>query len=500
MNIANEIEVLSKLNHWDEKLVFMSPYGNYTHAELHRMARCIANLLSEYNITNGCRVVIGLDDSVHYVALFLACARLGATALLVNPYLPPKNHEDIVNELKPNLAVVRENIANHYHGIILLTEESLLDAVNCGQQLSFFEPSPTAPLYVQFTSGTTGKQKAVPHKHQDFLIYRDAVAFSMLNIRENDILFSLSKLFFAYGFGNNLVFPLMTGCAALLTQHRPSAYEINDLIFQFGVTCMFWVPSGYAAWLKYRDNKHLNTLRCLISAGEALQPSLRDQITQRLGVTLLNQLGSTEVGHAYCGTRGNYNPDNSLGYPLPNYELSVRNFQGEELFDGNEGELWIKGPTIPQNYLNCKDKNLKDLQNGWFKSGDLVIRQNDGSFQYIGRVDDMEMVGGIKISPLAIENVLRQHEEVIDVGVTTSIIENQSRLNAYVVSTMHTQVLAEELRQLASTQLAPYMVPKQIIFVDSLPRTTSGKLQRHIIRSADWTEKRHSVSAFNLMI
>jgi len=321
------------------------------------------------------------------------------------------------------------------------------------------------------------------------LVYRKSVAEAMLNLNPDDVLFSVSKLFFAYGFGNSLAFPLVTGAAALLLPQRPGAGEVAELVRRHGVTVMFWVPSGYAAMLQGDLSRGFGRLRLAISAGEALPPDISPRIQAALNVPLLNQLGSTEAGHAYCGTQADEDPASSIGRPLPAYHLEVRDKHGNPVTDGQSGELWVKGPTLPNAYLNNTSRSETVFVDGWFRSGDCASRLPNGRFRLLGRIDDMEMVGGIKISPMVVESVLCNHPQVRDVAVTTVVEDGRSQLVAYLDCTGSVADMVGELRGQAREQLAPYMVPRRFIQVNQLPRTINGKLRRHVVRSAQWREQ-----------
>ncbi len=486
MNIALEAERLASVHGWLDKPAFITTERHWIHADIHAAGRRLAGYLHDRGIMPSDKVVIALDDSPLWVALFLGLARLGATALVVNPHLPAIDHRDVVAAFRPKFGVVNNDVARHFTNMTAIPELEILAAMSDWPERLTVDEHPTAPLYVQFTSGTTGKQKGVPHTHQDVLVYRDAVADSMLHLQRDDILFSVSKLFFAYGFGNSLAFPLTTGAASLLLAHRPAACEVTELIERHGVTVLFWVPSGYAALVQEDTSVVQSRLRLAISAGEALPPDLSQRLQEALKSSVLNQLGSTEAGHAYCGTQPGDDPAISVGRPLPGYQLAIHDWQGKPVAGGEAGELWVKGPTLPSAYLNDVEKSENVFVEGWLRSGDCAMQLPDGSFQLLGRLDDMEMVGGIKVSPLLVESVLRSYPEVNDVAVIARVETGKSQLVAYICCTRPLVELESELRSVAKKNLAPYMVPRRFYQVAELPRTINGKLRRHILRSTKW--------------
>jgi len=489
MNIAKEMEVLAATRGWANKVAFVTPEGVYSHRQIHQYARKLSTLLLSEGLKEGDRFVIALEDSPLWIALFLAVIRLGATVLVVNPYLPRSDHQAIMEDLNPRFGALQADIQSHFFGLKIFTEDELERALQQCQENHIYVEKPVNPAYVQFTSGTTGKQKAVPHTHQNFCHYAIAVGIGMLDIKQKDVLFSVSKLFFAYGFGNSLVFPLMHGTSALLLRERPTPADIGRLIDQYQVSVFFWVPSGFGALLKTRLPANTVQLRLLVSAGEPLLPSLSEKIQQAISVPLLNQLGSTEVGHAYCGTQIGDNPAESIGRALPNYQFEVRDEHGDIVTLGEKGELWVKGPTVPTCYLNSDESSARHFVDGWFKSGDCVQELPNQYFQHHGRIDDMQMVGGIKVSSLHIENILNQFPQVIESAVISEFIDNKSQLIAFLRLAIPLSDIEDALKEHARSFLAAYMVPKILIEVDAFPRTINGKLQRYKLFSKTWLNK-----------
>jgi 4-hydroxybenzoate adenylyltransferase len=488
MNLAHETERLAMLGGWLERPAFVTPERTWTHAQVHMAARRLAFYFHSKGLQPGNHLALALDDSPVWVCAFLACARLGATVVVINPHLGASEHAHIMTKFEPKLALLNEPLAPRFFrsGTQHISANQAQNVINNPAQTALEEvfdceaPDQQAPLYVQFTSGTTGTPKAVPHRHTDFLVYRDSVAYPMLDLRPHDVLFSASRLFFAYGLGNSLAFPLMTGACAVLLPQRPNAQQALQALAQFKATVMFWVPSGYASLLRQATPKAPATLRLAISAGENLSPHLSERLQKWLGVPLLNQLGSTEAGHAYCGTRASDDPSLSVGRPLPGYQVSVRDPQtGVSLPSHTEGELWLTGPTLP-----TTDHGQ------WFRTGDCARSLPNGTLTLHGRLDDIEQVNGIKISPLPIEAALSFDPDVLDVAVIGMMLETgESQLWALVVSACSLDdTFTARLRQQVKSQLAPYTVPHRFIQVEALARTSNGKLQRHLMRRPQWIE------------
>ncbi|WP_425258866.1 AMP-binding protein [Rubrivivax sp. RP6-9] len=500
MNFAIEVERLACRGGWLDARAFVTPGREWSHAQVHRASHGLARLFQRKGLVAGSRLLLALDDSVLWVAAFLACARLGATALVVNPHLGAAEHERLCARFQPRLALVDGALAERFSSAVLIDPaEALRELAHPDATAPDAADSGFAPLYVQFTSGTTGEQKAVPHRHEDMLVYRDAVATGMLGLRREDLLFSASRMFFAYGLGNSLAFPLTMGASAVLLPRRPSGADALDVLLRHPVDVMFWVPSGFASLMREAEQSPSQSLRLAVSAGEALSPGLASRLQGWLRAPVLNQLGSTEAGHAYCGTSLGDDPAASVGRVLPGYSVELRDpATGSPAPPGGEGEVWLAGPTVPRGYWRDVTGTARgaDLFVGdWFRTGDKARRLVDGRLQHLGRVDDIEKVGGMKLSPLEVEAVLSEHPDVAEVAVASVVHrDGASRLWAFVVCRRLLAHIEPELRSLARARLAPFMVPKFFVPVERLPRTTNGKLQRHVLRSDEWIHRALSVA------
>jgi acyl-coenzyme A synthetase/AMP-(fatty) acid ligase len=299
---------------------------------------------------------------------------------------------------------------------------------------------------------------------------------------------SISKLYFAYGFGNALVFPLFSGSSAVLVEGRPTPAVVQELVVRHGVSVLYGVPSAYANLVTEADPSAFVSVRAAVSAGETLRVSLAEQTAQLLGAPVLEQLGSTEAGHAFCANTVDANVLGTVGRPTDGYRLELRDADGSRLGDAVQGELWVRGPSLLLEYLNLPSETEAVLVDGWLRTYDLAVRHTDGTYSHVGRADDMEMVGGITVSPIEIESLLGSHPGVLELAVAA--IANgrgATELHAFVVTQQpdHDHVRSE-LEQLARRELAPFKVPREIQFVDALPRTATGKLRRFLLREGHW--------------
>ncbi|ELP63470.1 benzoate-CoA ligase family protein [Streptomyces turgidiscabies] len=505
-NLAAHLVALAERRGWNDRPAFhqsQQGHRSWTHGEVHDLAARTATVLARHGVGAGDRVVLALPDGITWVTAFLALARLGAVAVLVNPELPPADHAFMTEDAEAVLCVtgpwMEEGAgeAGRFAGRPLLGADQLAALAPTAEPATGAHPVDAhTPLYVQYTSGTTGRPKGVVHCHGDPKTYHDLIGRRLLRITEDDVTLSVSKLYFAYGFGNAFVFPLFSGSSAVLVDRRPAPAAVDELVTRHRVTLLYSVPSAYAALVADRGNGHqacFASVRAAVSAGEGLPDGLGQQIGELLGAPVLEQIGSTEAGHAFCANSLDHNHPGTVGRPVPGFEVELRDRAGLPLSDteadgGAEGELWVRGPTLTSGYLNRPEETARSLVGGWLATRDRAVREPDGSYRHLGRADDMEMVGGITVSPLEVEAVLRTHPAVREIAVAALTDERGfSRLRAFVVPVGPARAgLETELIELARARLAAFKVPRSVSFVPSLPRTSTGKLRRHLVRQGAW--------------
>ncbi len=486
-NVTVWLEELARSSGWLTRVAYLDGDRRWSYAEVAAAVASSATLLEQRGACAGRPVLIATQDRIAFVLAFLGAARLGAIALPVNPRLGSKQHAFMVADAKPTLAVCEGEVADHFPGVETLGADEL-EALGPSQPPA--PPAslpPDALLYGLYTSGTTGKPKLALHRHSD-VAHHAAVLRATFEPTPDDLLYSVSRAYFSYGLGNSLLCVLSTGVAAVLQRELPTVEAVSRLVARVRPTVLFAVPTFYAVLLAEGDARKFSSLRVCLSAGEALAPTLQERAAAFLGVPVLNGLGATEVGGPpfISSTLGNYRPG-SLGKAMPGYELCVRNELAEPVPPGEVGTLWVKGPTVMVGYHNRPEENARALVGDWLCTGDRVSLGQDGDVHYHGRKDDLEMVGGISVAPTQIEGVLLGHpavEQAAVVALPDAI--GATRLRAFVVVAPGQAPSAElgaELLQLVRTQLVAYMVPRSVTFVDALPRTPSGKLQRHVLRT-----------------
>jgi fatty-acyl-CoA synthase/benzoate-CoA ligase/fatty acid CoA ligase FadD22 len=492
-NLAAQLAALAERRGWNGRAAFHQGHRSWTHGEVHELAARAAGVLAGHGVGPGDRVLLALPDGIAWVTAFLATARLGAVAVLVNPELSHDEHGFIAEDTQPALCLTGPGLDDRFPGRRRLGADQLVALTGSTPPLTTAHQADAhTPLYIQYTSGTTGRPKGVVHCHSHPKTYHDLIGRRLLRITPDDVTLSMSKLFFAYGFGNAFAFPLFSGSSAVLIDRRPGPAAVDDLVARHRVTLLYSVPSAYAALVAERADGHtacFASVRAAVSAGEGLPDGLGRRITGLLGAPVLEQIGSTEAGHAFCANSVANNHPGTVGRPVPGFEVEVRDRAGHPVPDGEEGELWVRGPTVTPGYLGRPEETARTLVGGWLATHDRGRREPDGTITHLGRTDDMEMVGGITVSPLEVEAVLRTHPAVAEAAVAAVTDERgANRLRAFVVPAAPAPPagLESDLIRLVRDRLAAFKVPRSVTFVPALPRTSTGKLRRHAVRRGTW--------------
>ncbi|MET9439363.1 AMP-binding protein [Streptomyces sp. NPDC006610] len=486
MNVAAALEHAAEERGWSDRAAFHEGDRTVTHREVHALAARAASVLARHGAAPGRSVLIALPDTLAWVVAFLATARLGAVAVVANPQLTEERHGYLAKDCDAVLAVADESLAGRFPGAAHLTGERLLEEAAGAEAAPAAPVGADHPLYIQYTSGTTGLPKGVVHRHADLELYHTGAGAQVLGFGADDVALSVSKLFFAYGLGNTLAFPLWSGGSAVLEPGPPRPARIAELVARHRVTQLFAVPSAYANIIAETDAADFASVRSAVSAGERLTDELRERAAAFFRCPLYDQLGSTEAGHAIATNGVAFHAPGTVGRPVPGFEAEVRDRDGRPVPDGTPGELWVRGPTVTRGYHRLPEETARVLVDGWLNTRDQVVRHPDGTLTHRGRTDDLEMVGGITFSPVEIEQLLARHPDVHDIAVTC--VRNErgaSKLRAFVVPrrpACDPATLESELVALARAHLEPYKVPRAVQVVESLPRTPTGKLQRFLLR------------------
>lgn len=462
-----------------------------TYKELNSNLRRFAVLLRQLAARPSERVMIVLPDSPYFFYAFLGSIMAGAWPVPVNTMLGENDYRYLLEDSQAQVLVTTPDSPAASVETGHLEHKILVDDSFDDRLASFspeIEPHPASPRDIAFwlySSGSTGKPKGTPHKHESMLCTADYYARQVLNITENDVCFSVSKLFFAYGLGNNLTFPLRFGATAVLLSEAPTPEKVMATLERHRPTVFFGVPTQYNSVLKKMNGHKFPFLRRCVSAGEALPPEIFRQWKEKTGLSILDGIGSTEALHIFISNVAGQVREGSSGRLIPGYEAKIVDDEGHEVPEGETGHLLIRGTSLTPGYWNRPQENrMKILPEGWFRTGDMYSSK-DGYFEYQGRGDDMLKVGGIWVSPMEIEYALIEHPAVNECAVVGAKVEGLVKPFAHVVlneATPADEELKKAIMEFVAGKLPKFKRPWAINLVDSLPKTATGKVQRFKLR------------------
>jgi benzoate-CoA ligase len=433
--------------------------------------------------------------------------RIGAVPVPVNPMDRVDNYPYYLEDSYARVLVVEAALLPSLEGVIADVHVIVVDGDPgphagfdevVGERIGQLRPPVDTHrddmAFWLYSSGSTGRPKGVVHAHRDIPVTVDTYARKVLGIAENDVCYSTTKLFHAYGLGNSLSFPLSVGATATLVKGRSTPERIFEAIGRHGPTLFFSVPALYAALVKApgAGEVDFSSIRACVSAAEALPAAVLDRWRTITGVPILDGIGSTEMLHIYCSnTLADLVPGTS-GRPVPGYELRLIDELGHEVTAADSpGELAVRGDSCAAFYWHQREKTRRSMRGDWFHTGDRYISTADGHYVYQGRADDMIKVGGLWVSPVDVEACLVRHPLVSEAAVIGTRIEDVSRIKAFVIlaegGADDGGGLADELRQWCKQHLRRYEYPHVVEFVEDLPRTATGKVQRFKLREAEET-------------
>jgi benzoate-CoA ligase family protein len=341
-----------------------------------------------------------------------------------------------------------------------------------------------------YTSGSGGTPKAAVHRHADMLVTSRNYAQKVLGLRADDLTFSVSKLFFAYGLGNGMYFPLSVGARTLLNPERTNVADVIEMVARHRPTAFFAVPTFYAALLREAERPghrvDFSSVRMCVSAGEALPAEIFNAWKRQFGIEILDGIGSTEMLHMFISSRPGGCRPGSCGFPVPGYQATVVDDNGEEIRDGEIGNLWVRGASAFAEYWQIPELTARTKRGDWIVTGDKFFCDSDGYYHYCGRADDMLKVAGMWVSPVEVENTLLGHPHVAEAAVVSATDALGLTYSvAYVVlrGEVHgSEELAAEICEHVKARLVPYKVPREVRFCSELPKTVTGKIQRFMLR------------------
>ena len=523
--------------HRAAKAAFIDDHGALSYGALDERVRRFAAALQAGGVRREERVLLLMLDGNDWPVAFLGALYAGVVPVAVNTLLTADDcaymlaHSRaqaafVSGALLPLLATATAQGGHEVRQVVVsqagalaegrIAFDDFLATASAGPATAPADTGPDDPGFWLYSSGSTGRPKGTVHTHANPYYTNELYGKAVLGLRENDVCFSAAKLFFAYGLGNALTFPLSVGATTLLMAERPTPEAVfkrwlgtvagADTGTGAGAgtsgegrasgvrpTVFFGAPTGFAGMLAHpalpaRDQV---ALRLCSSAGEALPAELGEKFQRHFGVDIVDGIGSTEMLHIYLSNRPERVRYGSTGWPVPGYEIQLRSDDGGPvpvLADGSTepGDLYVCGPSAALMYWGNRGKTAETFQGAWTKSGDKYIRNADGSYTYGGRSDDMLKVSGIYVSPFEVEATLVQHAAVLEAAVIgVPDAQGLTKTKAYVVLKSGHHTTDAELKAFVKDRLAPYKYPRQIEFVHELPKTATGKIQRFKLRELE---------------
>jgi benzoate-CoA ligase len=479
--------------------------SSYTYNDVLAHTNRAGNALTQLGVRREERIMLLLLDSPEFVFSFFGAIKIGAVPVPTNTLLKPADYEYMINDSRTRVLVVSEsllpqvepilgNLTHLDHVIVVgrpgngqLSYRELTGAASA--ELSPADLGKDDPCFWLYSSGTTGSPKGAVHLQHDMHVAADLYARPTLGISDEDRTFSVAKLFFAYGLGNGLYFPFRVGATTVLHPGRPEPRRVFEIIDEHRPTLFYSVPTNYAGLLAMdgaADRYDTSSLRLCVSAGEALPASMYERWKGRFGVEILDGIGSTEILHIFISNRQGRIKPGSTGEIVPGYEARIVDERGNDVPEGEIGDLLIKGDSTCACYWNHHELTKNTIEGHWIRTGDKYSRDAEGYFWHQGRSDDMLKVSGIWVSPVEVEHALVQHPAVLECAVVG--VEDAEKLikpKAYVVLTdafRASDELAGRLQSFVKSRIASYKYPRSIEFIPELPKTATGKVQRYRLR------------------
>ena len=509
-----------------DRTAFVDDRGALTYGQLDDRVRRAAAALRTLGLRREERVLLLMQDTNDWPVAFLGALYAGVVPVAVNTLLTADDYAYMLEHsraqavlvsgaLLPAVATALTKAEHEVQKVVVSRPVAPLKATAApgvpapGEVEVEFEaflwahgplakPANTAaddPAFWLYSSGSTGRPKGTVHSHANPYWTSELYGRNVLQLCEGDVCFSAAKLFFAYGLGNALTFPMSVGAATILMPERPTPEAVfacwtGAAPGQGGLkpTIFYGAPTGYAGMLAHPalPKKEQVALRLASSAGEALPADIGERFTAHFGVEIIDGIGSTEMLHIFLSNRPGEVRYGTTGWPVPGYEIELRGDDGAPVPDGEPGDLYIQGPSAAMMYWGNRQKTRDTFQGGWTKSGDKYVHNADGTYTYSGRSDDMLKVSGIYVSPFEVEATLVQHAAVLEAAVIgVPDAEGLTKTKAFVVLKPGGQADEAALKAFVKDRLAPYKYPRQIEFVPELPKTATGKIQRFKLRERE---------------
>jgi benzoate-CoA ligase len=490
-----------------DKTAFIDDQGSMTYGELAGQVRRMARALLDAGVRREERVLLLMQDCTDWPVSFLGALYAGIVPVAVNTLLTADDYAYMLKHsrsqavlvsaaLLPVLRMAMEMAPGHEVKTTIVSRGDAAGHVTFDAFVAGAEPlaapaatGPDDPGFWLYSSGSTGRPKGTLHSHANPYWTAELYGSPVLGLTETDVCFSAAKLFFAYGLGNALTFPMSVGATTILMAERATpAAVFKRWTGDPKPTVFFGAPTGFAGMLASPELPARGdvALRLASSAGEALPADIGQRFLAHFGCDIIDGIGSTEMLHIFLSNVPGRVRYGTTGWPVPGYAVELRGEDGGSVPDGEPGDLYIQGPSAALCYWGDRKRSLETFQGAWTKSGDKYIRNEDGSYTYAGRSDDMLKVSGIYVSPFEVEATLVQHPAVLEAAVI-GVLDDEGlpKSKAFVVLKADGVADEADLKAFVKDRLAPYKYPRMIEFVGDLPKTATGKIQRFKLRERE---------------
>jgi benzoate-CoA ligase family protein len=492
-----------------DRLALTGPAGTRSYAELCADACRWGNGFQSLGLARGDRILMFLDDTPAYPAAFFGAVRAGFVPLLINTLTPSDLLQFYLVDSGATVAVADAEFGARFNALackdmslrtlIVVNGDATDHAVPNGILAKRWLPDFSAELaetdtdrnemaFWMYSSGSTGRPKGIVHLQHDMAYSDAAFARHVLKLEPHDICFSVPKMFFAYGFGNSITFPFCAGAATLLLPGQPRPAAIFEAIERFRPSAFFGLPTLYTALTKADGAAatDFSSLRMALSAAEVLSADVFNEWKTLTGLEIVEGLGSTEVLHIYLSNRTERKKLGAAGLRVPGYEIALKDKEGRDVADNEEGILWVRGDSNTPLYWNRPDKSAETIrEEGWIYTGDRFVRDADGFHFFRGRADDLIKISGQWVYPLEVELCLIEHPDVRECAVfAVELPDRRMTLKAVVVMNSRgfdTDEATKALQDYVKAKLLPYKYPREIRFVEELPKTGTGKIDRQAL-------------------